>query len=168
MKYEIYDFSYTTSEYEALKDKKFQMLVVEDIPECIPFLSKRESGSLKQNMIYVRRGTSCEIANEEELRAMFNRRMNYLHPLNGEPLQLEEHLKQLKILYEKIEKNHVYYEPGFAEGLATIFDAITKVAIPGKRKVEPNPLYPDESYEQFVSRMIVEKKKKIERVLDLY
>lgn len=35
---------------------------------------------------------------------MFNRRMNYLHPLNGEPLQLEEHLKQLKILYEKIEK----------------------------------------------------------------
>ena len=168
LKYEIYDFSYTTSEYEALKDKKFQMLVVEDIPECIPFLSKRESGSLKQNMIYVRRGTSCEIANEEELRAMFNRRMNYLHPLNGEPLQLEEHLKQLKILYEKIEKNHVYYEPGFAEGLATIFDAITKVAITGKRNVEPNPLYTDESNEKNVTRMIVEKKKKIERVLDLY
>lgn len=55
-------------------------------------------------MIYVRRGTSCEIANEEELQAMINRRMNYLHPLNGEPLQLEEHLKQLKALYEYIEK----------------------------------------------------------------
>ena len=168
LKYEIYDFSYTTSEYEALKDKKFQMLVVEDTPECIPFLSKRESGSLKQNMIYVRRGTSCEIANEEELQSMFNRRMNYLHPLNGEPLQLEEHLKQLKILYEKIEKNHVYYESGFAEGMASFFEALTKVSVMGKRVVEPNPLYPDESYEQFVSKMIVEKKKKIERVLDLY
>ena len=56
MKYEIYDFSYNTSEYEALNNKNFQMLVVEDIPKYIPFLSKRDSGSLKQNMIYVRRG----------------------------------------------------------------------------------------------------------------
>ena len=80
------------------------MLVVEDSPEYIPFLSKKDSGSLKQNMIYVRRGTSCEIANEEEIQAMLNRRMNYLHPLNGEPLQLEEHLEQLKILYEKLKK----------------------------------------------------------------
>ena len=70
LKYEIYDFSYNTSEYEALNDKNFQMLVVEDTPECIPFLSKKDSGSLKQNMIYVRRGTSCEIANEEELQAI--------------------------------------------------------------------------------------------------
>lgn len=165
LKYEIYDFSYTTSEYEALKDKKFQMLVVEDIPECIPFLSKKESGSLKQNMIYVRRGTSCEIANEEELQSMFSRRINYLHPLNGEPLQLEEHLKQLKILYEKIEKNHVYYEPGFVDGLTNIFGALAKVAVPGKRVVEPNPLYPDEDYEQFVSRMIVEKRKRLNECL---
>lgn len=70
LKYEIYDFSYNTSEYEALNDKKFQMLVVEDVPQYIPFLSRRESGSLKQNMIYVRRGTSCEIANEEEIQVM--------------------------------------------------------------------------------------------------
>ena len=49
------------------KDKKFQMLVVEDIPEFIRFLSKKESGSFKQNTIYVCRGTSCEIANEEEI-----------------------------------------------------------------------------------------------------
>ena len=66
LKYEIYDFSYTTSEYETLNGKHFQMLVVEDTPEYIPFLAKKESGTLKQNMIYIRRGTSCEIANEEE------------------------------------------------------------------------------------------------------
>lgn len=168
LKYDIYDFSYTSSEYEALKDKNFQMLVVEDTPEYIPFLSKKESGSLKQNMIYIRRGTSCEIANEEELQSMFNRRINYLHPLNGKPLQLEEHLKQLKILYENIEKNHVYYENDFTNVMVSLFDAITKASSIGKRVVEPNPLYPDESYEQFISRMIVEKKEKIKRVLDLY
>ena len=159
LKYDIYDFSYTTSEYEELKDKKFQMLVVEDTPEYIPFLSKKESGSLKQNMVYVRRGTSCEIANEEELRAIFNRRMNYLHPLNGEPLQLDEHLRQLKTLYEKIEKNHVYYKNGLSEGITSFVSAIANLIAKGDKVVEPNPLYPDESYEEFVSRMIVEKKK---------
>lgn len=168
LKYEIYDFSYTTSEYEALNNKKFQMLVVEDTPEYIPFLSKKDSGSLKQNMIYVRRGTSCEIANEEEIQVMLNRRMNYLHPLNGEPLKLEEHLEQLKILYEKIEKNHIYYKNGLSDGMSSFLASIAKVITKGEKVVEPNPLYPDESYEQFISRMIVEKKKKIERVLDLY
>lgn len=168
LKYEIYDFSYTTSEYEALNNKKFQMFVIEDTPEYIPFLSKKDSGSLKQNMIYVRRGTSCEIADEEEIQVILNRRMNYLHPLNGEPLKLEEHLEQLKILYEKIEKNHIYYKNGLSDGMSSFLASIAKVITKGEKVVEPNPLYPDESYEQFISRMIVEKKKKIERVLDLY
>ena len=91
LKYDVYDFSYETAEYEVMKGKKFQMLVVEDTPEHIPFLAKRESGSLKQNMIYVRRGTSCEIANQEELDRLLKRRINYLHPVKGEPLDLEEH-----------------------------------------------------------------------------
>lgn len=168
LKYDIYDFSYTTSEYEALNGKYFQMLVVEDTPEHIPFLAKKESGTLKQNMIYIRRGTSCEIANEEELKTILNRRMNYLHPLNGEPLQLDEHLKQLKILYEKIDKKHVYYKNGIAAGLASLISPLAELISKGEKVVELNPLYPDESYEEFISRMIVEKKKKIERVLDLY
>ena len=168
LKYEIYDFSYTTSEYEALNGKHFQMLVIEDTPEHIPFLAKKESGSLKQNMIYVRRGTSCELANENELHNILNRRINYMHPLTGEPLQLDEHLKQLKILYEKIDKEHVYYKNGFTDGMVTFLSSIAGIVSKGEKIVEPNPLYPDESYEEFVSRMIVEKKKKIERVLDLY
>ena len=134
------------------------------MPEYIPFLSKKESGSLKQNMIYIRRGTSCEIANEEEIQRILDKRINYLHPLNGKPLQLEEHLKQLKILYQNIEKNHVSYENTFAGIIANL--SVARALM--KKKVEPNPLYPDESYEEFVSRMLIEKKKKIERVLDLY
>lgn len=168
LKYEIYDFSFTTAEYEALYGKHFQMLVIEDTPEYIPFLARKESGSLKQNMIYVRRGTSCEIANEEEIHKLLNRRMNYMHPLNGEPLQLEEHLKQLKVLYEKIDKEKVHYKNGLSESMAGMLSALTGLVTKGEKEVEPNPLYPDEDYEEFISRMIAEKKKKIVRVLDLY
>ncbi|MDE6953339.1 MAG: ATP-binding protein [Erysipelotrichales bacterium] len=168
LKYEIYDFVYNSSEYDELIGKKLQMLVVEDTPEFIPFLSKRESGSLKQNMIYVRRGTSCEIANEEELQIIFKRRINYLNPLNGEPLNLEEHLKQLKILYREIEKEHVYYKNGLPEGMRTMINSLAGLFYKGETIVEPNPLYPSEGYEEFISRMIVAKKKKIERVVDIY
>ena len=118
-------------------------------------------------MIYIRRGTSCEIANEEELNAILDRRMQYLYPSKGEPLILEEHLKQLKILYEMIEKNHVYYKDSPLTKIASAFSSITNLSL-GEKVVEPNALYPDESYEQFISRMLIEKKKKIERVLDLY
>lgn len=168
LKYEIYDFTYNASEYVELQGKNFQMMVIEDTPQYIPFLSKRDSGTLKQNTIYVRRGTSCENANEEEIQSMLNRRMNYLHPLNGEPLELEEHLKQLKILYGRIDKEHVYYKNGLTVGLSTMISSIVKSATMGERITEMNPLYPDETYDEFISRMIAEKKKKIERVLDLY
>lgn len=52
--------------------------------------------------------------------------------------------------------------------MRSFFDSIVKFIPQGEKKVEPNPFYPEESYEQFISRMIIEKKKKIERVLDLY
>lgn len=165
LKYIVHDFSYTTSEYEILKGKHFQMLVVEDEPEYIPFLAKRESGTLKQNMIYVRRGTSCEIANQEELEEIIRRRINFMHPLNGEPLKLSEHLSQLKVLYDNIEENHVYYREGV---FANFFSSVTQQIMGRDRVVEPNSLYPDENFEEFIARMITTKKKKIERVLDLY
>ena len=126
-------------------------------------------------MIYVRRGTSCEIANEEELQYIFKRRINYLHPLNGEPLNLEEHLKQLEFLYGKIKKEHIYYKNGLPEGMITMVNSIADLFYKGEKIVEPNPLYPTsnselsfQSYEEFISRMIVAKKKKIERVMDIY
>ena len=99
---------------------------------------------------------------------MLNRRMNYLHPLSGEPLDLEEHLRQLKSLYEYIKKDHIYYKNHTLSGLVAALNSIKLTAFKEEKIVEPNQFYPDESYEEFISRMIVEKKKKIERVLDLY
>lgn len=166
--YDIYSFQYDTAEYEALKGKKFQMLVVDDTPQYIPFLARQDSGTLKKNMIYVRRGTACEIANEEEIHAMLNRRINYLHPLNGKPLNLEEHLEQLKTLYKEIKENHIHYKNTLGNIMSYALTPAIKIITEGEKVVEPNPFYPEESYEQFISRMITAKKKKIERVMDLY
>lgn len=163
LKYELYPFSFTTSEYKELEGHHYQMMVIEDRPEFIPFMAKKESGSLKPNAIYVRRGTSCEIANQEEIREIISRRINYAHPLNGEPLDLEEHLKQLKTLYESIDKEKVYYTFALSSALSGFSNSIWG----GEKRTEPNPLYPDESYDEYISRLITAKKNKIERVLDL-
>lgn len=164
LKYELYPFSFTTSEYKELEGHHYQMMVIEDRPEFIPFMAKKESGSLKPNAIYVRRGTSCEIANQEEIREIISRRINYAHPLNGEPLDLEEHLKQLKTLYGSIDKEKTTY----TLGISSILSGFTKAILGGEKRTEPNPLYPDESYDEYISRLITAKKNKIERVLDLY
>lgn len=168
LKYEIYDFSYSTSEYEALQGKNFQLMVIEDVPEHIPFMSLRDGSSLKCNEIYIRRGTSCEKASRDEIESILRRRINYMHPVTGEPLKLEEHLNQLKILYDHIEKEKVRYTNKKLSGLGEALKALIGVWDTTEREATPNPLYPDESYEEFISRLITNKKNKIERVLDLY
>ncbi|NCC16934.1 MAG: ATP-binding protein [Clostridia bacterium] len=168
--YEIYDYDYSSSEYEKLIGKKFQILFVEDTPEFLPFISKKEGGDgskkIHQNVIYVRKGTSCEQANEEDINKIINRKINNIYPNNGQPLTLEEHLVQLKTLYSGIERTHTKYVNG---GLATFLSEFGKQvsAVVGKTETVVNPLYPEESYEEYISRMITSKKKKIERVLEL-
>lgn len=170
LKYDVYDFEYSSSEYEKLQGKKFQMIHIEDTPEFIPFLSRREGGEgnnkVFSDRIYIRRGTSCESANEAEIRQLIQRRIEHIYPYSGQPLELDKHLEQLYILYSKIERNKTVYMGGgisefllqFKEGISAFTGAVESIS---------NPLYPDETYEEYISRMIIEKKKKIERVLDL-
>ncbi len=166
LKYEIHDFEYSSSEYEKLINKKFQILVVEDTPEHLPFISKKEAGSdgkgkIIDATIYIRRGTSCEKADEEDLQRLIKRRLEYMYPVNGEPLELKEHLKQ----YDNIEPYN-YETQG---GILTAFSNLAKISesIVGKQKKIENPLYPEENYEEYIARLITIKKKKIERVLEL-
>lgn len=164
LEYEIYDFCYDASEYVALQGKKFQILVISNLPQNMPFMAKKESGSLKTNEIYIRRGTSCMVANQEEIKSIIEKKINYIHPLNGEPLSLYEHLEQLKILYKSIQKEYTKYDYAMLGALKKIADVIEQSTITKSQ----NPFYPEEEFDEFVARMIAEKKKKIERVLDLY
>ena len=166
LKYEVYDFVYDTSEYEKLQNHKYQMMVIKDCPRFIPFMSMKESTNLKKNRIYIRRGTSCEEATSEEITDIIKRRMNAEYPDSGKTLNLDEHLEQLKTLYSKISPTNEYYQGGIGNSLLKLTEVIKAVSA-GEWISEDNPLYPEEDYEEFIARMIDEKKWKIERELDL-
>lgn len=166
LQYEIYDFVYDSSEYEKLQNHRYQMMVIKDCPKFIPFMSMKESTNLKKNRIYIRRGTSCEEATSEEITNIIKRRMNAEYPESGKTLNLDEHLEQLKTLYSKISPTKKHYRNNIENGLLMLTENIK--AVTGGRWIrEVNPLYPEEGYEEFVVRMIAEKKRKIERELDL-
>ena len=94
----------------------------------------------------------------------------HIFPETGRPLVLREHLEQLKTLYENIEptiskvKNPEQFP--LLQALK-MFSELTNGITGGIYKTEKNPLYPEESYEKFISKLIDKKKEKIERVLDL-
>lgn len=171
LKYDIYDFSYTQSEYAALEGKKFQILVVDDTPEHLPFIARKEGEGIKASTIYIRRGTADEQVTEEELSKMLERRMKLIFPATGKPLKLEEHLEQLKILYNNIQPTISKAKSAEAVPLFEAFrilgNGVRQFYGSIEYETEKNPLYPEESYEEFVSTLISKKKKKIERVLDL-
>lgn len=171
LKYDVYDFNYQASEYEVLKGKLFQILVIGDTPEFLPFISRKEGGNIKPATIYIRRGTSDEQVTEEELSRILERRMKHIFPVTGKPLILEEHLEQLQILYDHIKstiskKKHQIPNP-FFQTMTMIPTFTYGSIIDAVHETEKNPLYPEESYEQFIATLIDKKKKKIERVLDL-
>ena len=151
LKYLVLDFAYEDSEYPKLVGKKFQVLLVEDIPEYIPFIAKSNGDGIRRNSIYIRRGTNTEEANYEALQEVVNRRIETGYSSKGE-FDLNRHLSELNALYAHIEPARDPYE-GFE-----YFDNLPL-------HYETNPLYPKESYEQFVSRMIREKKRLIEKTL---
>jgi Divergent AAA domain. len=147
LKYDIYDFVYDSSEYEKLNHHKYQMLVIEDSPKFLPFMSKRDSDDLKKNRIYVRRGTAIEEATQEEITKLIKRRIDVEYPDSEKTLELEEHLEQLETLYDKIKPTIGHYEGGMggiSESLADMLKQMTK-SFNGKWVSEKNPLYPDES-----------------------
>ncbi len=172
LKYEVYDYSYQSSEYEVLIGKQFQILVIEDTPEFLPFISRKESTNIKQAAIYIRRGTSDEQVTEEELSGILERRIKYIYPETGKPLSLQEHFEQLKVLYNSIKPTVpklTDQENSFVAQAARALERLKLQLASGYGGYEyvKNPLYPEESYEEFVSTLIEKKKRKIERVLDL-
>ncbi len=163
LEFSIYDFDFNCSEYRPLEGKKFQMVTIQDTPERCPFLPLRDFKNLKKNYVYVRRGASCQIANSSDYDRIINRRIDSVYP-NEEFgfLSLKEHLNQLKELYSMIDPEKVIYMPS---SLSIVLDSIKQFTKGLEVSRSPNPLYPRESFEEYVARLIVEKKKVIERLL---
>lgn len=145
LNYNIYDFHYVESEYASIRGKKFQVVLVEDDPQHIPFVAKTAGDKIRSGAIYVRSGTESIEASYEKVQQMINRRIETGYSTSRE-MDLQEHLKQLKVLYSQLAK--AKNVPGTSEPLAL------------EQRGE-------ESFEEFISRMIKCKKKRIEEFLDI-
>ncbi|MED0933078.1 putative DNA binding domain-containing protein [Bacillus mobilis] len=157
----IFDFEYKESEYALIKDKKFQVLIVNDLPHKAPFVSFKDGDGIKKDRIYTRRGIESVEASYEEIQKIINKRIETGYSSSSE-IELETHLSQLKTLYEQIKKHTHYSWIDTSKTLAEMFYATSN----GFKK-EKNPNYPKEDYEEFISKMIEKKKKKIELELDV-
>lgn len=167
--YLVLDFSYDSSEYEKMQNKKFQMLIVFDTPDRLPFVSQGETTGLEKDVIYVRRGTKCEKATASDIEKIIYNRMETTFKEVSD-MTLPEHLEQLKILYAELPKQiKVLIKKGAPTELALALSSFGKLFTKTEDIYEErdNPNYPDESYEAFVLKMIAKKKLKIEKVLDL-
>ena len=149
--YNVCDFDYTSEDYSKLKDKKFQVIFINSEEKKLPYVWNKDSGENTIGVVYIRRGTKTCKANNIELQELIDKRIRASYT-EGSTLSLEEHLKQLKILYDSIVKNQTYFTFGeaFSKTLSNLMG--TKIAS------EKNPLYPKESYDEFVSKMIQQKK----------
>lgn len=159
---EVLDFSFDASEYPKLVGKTFQIVLIGDNPKYLPFVSQASSGNdIRETAIYVRRGTSTEEANYEELQGILNRRIETNQSSQTE-IDLQTHFDQLKFLYSLMKEGNVIPK-SFMNSLNSFGKLITDLAT--GFEVVPNPLYPEESIEEFTSKLIVKKKKKIEAEL---
>lgn len=156
--YQAIDFAYADSEYKAIAGKLFQVLVIESEPRHLPFLSQRDATGLRSNAIYIRRGTQSIEASHDELERLINRRIESGYSSRS-ILELQEHLDQLKTLYSAMPK--LYSGMAFS----SLQRALSQMA--SLYESSPNPHYPKQSYDAFIGDLIVRKKHKIERVLEL-
>ena len=168
--YQVFDFDYQTAEYEQLKNKKFQMIIVNDTPDRLPFISLAEGDEIEKNVIYVRRGTKCEKATKHEIEGIIESRIATIYSGDSD-MSLTEHLSQLKVLYNELPKKiKVLVKKGEPSPWVTAISQGLSKTIFGKRdeyEERDNPNYPNESYEAFVARMVEAKKLRIEKVIDV-
>lgn len=156
--YGLYDFNYDNSDYEQLKNKKFQILIVEDEAKKLPFISVSEGTNIEKNVIYIRSGTECIKANNEQLQKILDRRIKTYHI--SEKIRIEEHIEQLKILYNSL-KTTKSINP-----LTSSFLSIV-TALKFTATVEKSEFYPKEDFEEFIFNCIEKKKKRITIEMDI-
>ncbi|MEN4016861.1 MAG: ATP-binding protein [Methanobacterium sp.] len=162
LKYEILDFVYGNDvEWDKIKNKKFQVLIVEDTPEYLPFISLKSYDTvLYKNKIYYRGKTNTEEATHEEVKKILNRRLDTNVSTTAED-EFKEHIQQLKVLYSFVDE--YYMSPSVFEIVSTLSSKVRNISL-GIMK-EKNPNYPEEDFEDVIIKMIERKKKIIENLI---
>ena len=149
------NFFYNHDVYGDLKDKKFQMVYIQLDDEMLPVICEHESKFFKKGDIFIRRGTSTEKINYEELNILVSQKVEAINSkVTNEGLQ--EELQQLKILYDSIPSTINRFSFSAIKQSPIVLQMLGK---------EENKVYPEESFEQYLVNMIQKKKNKIEKYL---
>jgi len=164
---ELLDFSFDASEYGKIIGRRFQVVLADDDPRHLPYVATGSGDGVRETAIYVRRGTSTEEANNEELQRVINRRLSTGYSSQVE-MDLQTHIEQLKVLFRQIDRAHVIVKGGVVERVSGALAKNTDFQnFLGRSEVVPNSTYPKEDFENFIARMIDRKKKRIEIELDV-
>lgn len=159
VKFEVFNYDFTDESYDKITGKLFQILIIESSDRDLPYVWQKNTDLAEEGCIFYRRGTKTVKANMQEIEEMVNKRIQVTYSEQSS-LELEDHLKQLSVLYKHI---RLYNNSSIFNGfLKNMHGSGTSILLG-----EKNPLYPNESYEEFIVNMITKKKKKIERILDL-
>lgn len=160
IKFEIADFDFSNENYSKLKGRLFQIVLIYSEDINLPYIWEKDSNGTEAGCIFSRRGTKTVKANSYEIKEMLDKRIEAIC-IEQSSLQLEEHLKQLNVLYKNMSPQR--YSSSLFNDLfksSSVFGSL----IGSKQN---NSYYPKESYDEFIAKMIEKKKAKIEKVLDL-
>lgn len=95
LKYEVLDFQYDrTYRRKELAGKKFQVIIIKDMPTRIPFVSSIGNNEIRKGLVYIRRQGSTEPVNYDELQEIINRRTRECDEII--------HLEKLTSVYDNI------------------------------------------------------------------
>jgi predicted HTH transcriptional regulator len=146
LSYEILNFDFSDWESPKIKDKKFQVILIEDTPQYLPFMAKKEIGSIRLFDIFTRKNKKSEIVDYDSLSKIINRKIESGFSTNKENY-LIKNLSELRRIYEIFPKQKHFLD-FFQNPL-----------------YKDNPKYPSEDFEDFLLKLIKIKKEKIERIL---
>lgn len=151
--YSVVDINYQESEYPKLNNKKFRVIIINYTPQYIPFLSKKDGADILKKDIYIRHNSSTITAEFPNVQDIINCRLATGYS-SARELSLKEQFEELKLMYSFISEGHWvndYYD--YADDN---YD--------GSHFVK-NKKYPEETYEDFVLKMIELKKQVITSVV---
>ena len=152
--YSLETFTYGEVYDDGISGRTFQALFINGAGERAPLVATNAGKNIDEGSIYVRRNTKSSVANYEEVQSLLRRRRE--SGVEKETAELHEELRQLKTLYNEIDRKKTI------SSLAALAGALNTFP---HEETRPNPHYPNQDYEEYISHLIKEKKVRIEKRL---
>lgn len=147
--YEITEFEFTSSEWDALEEGLFQVMLVDYSPVLLPFFAQNSGKNVDEDTIYIRDNSKSIEAGKAELENLINRRVK--GEVERETGDLRENIAQLRTLcnYKTDSGSSLY-------GGSASFGFLDRLKPAGEK-----------DFERYISSRVEKKKKQIDDILGI-